>query len=178
MRSLSRVLLAAITLAGLVVGCGNDVKEPQISNATVRNGSELKFRDALQECQTVSLDQIAEVVGGNSASQSFYGAICRFTVGGQVGSVEVTFNWFESGSLEGERTALEKLGYDFSDVSVQSWKAVQAQPPNDPDSCGVTARAPDAGVVGWWVQYRPGSAHPDPCTTAIDLLKLTLNVAR
>ena len=173
----ARYAVAVGSCAVLLAGCGDDVTEPQISNATVREDP-LKFRDALMECQTVADDQIAEAVGGEFADKGFYGAICRWTVSGASGTVEVTFNWFESGSLDGERNALDKLGYQYEDISVQSWKAIKAQPPNDPNSCGVSARAPDAGIVGWWVQFRPSSTHPDPCDAAIELMKLTLNVAR
>ena len=175
---LARMAVAVGSCAVLLSGCGNDVTEPQISNAPVRTADPQKFREALKECLTVSDDQIAEAVGGEAADKGFYGAICRWTVSGATGTVEVTFNWFESGSLDGERNALEKLGYRYEDIGVQSWKSIQAQPPNDPNSCGVTSRAPDAGIVGWWVQFRPSAAHPDPCEAAVELMKLTLNVAR
>jgi hypothetical protein len=55
---------------------------------------------------------------------------------------------------------------------------LQTRRPNDPDSCGVSASAADTGIVGWWINYRPGSGHPDPCAGAQKLVELTLNLAR
>jgi hypothetical protein len=116
------------------------------------------------------------VVGGDLIERGFIGAICRWDVTGASGSVKVTFDWFENGSLETERATNEDLGWTVTDVTVSSRRAIQIQQPDDPASCGVTAGAPDAGVIGWWVQYRPGSPL-DPCQAATKLMQLALNLS-
>ena len=57
-------------------------------------------------------------------------------------------------------------------------RASQLNMIGDPDSCGMAASAPDNGVIGWWLNYRAGSSHPDPCESVRKLMALTLNLAR
>ncbi len=175
-RRATPVLVAATAAAAMLAGCGNTITGTPSPAGSV--GTNEKFRNLLTECDAVNDQQIADAVGGNSIERGFFGAICRWDVGGPIGNVKVTFNWFESGSLDVERTTLEKLKYSTKDVTIEGRRAIQAQPPNDPDSCGVTAGAPDQGIIGWWVQYRPGSSHPDPCAAATKLAELTLNLSR
>lgn len=137
-----------------------------------------QFRNLLTECDTVTDEEIGKAVEGDAITRIFFGAICRWDLTGPSGNIKVTFNWFENGSLEVERTTLEKLKYTATDITIQGRRAIQMQRPGDADSCGVTAGAPDSGIIGWWVQYRPGSPHPDPCAAANKLTELTLNVAR
>ena len=137
-----------------------------------------EFRNLLRECDTVTNEEIAKATGEEDVERIFFGAICRWDLTGSQGTAKVTFNWFENGSLEVERATLTKLKYLMTDVMVQGRRGIQEQRPDDPDSCGVTAGAPDSGILGWWVQYRPGSPHPDPCAAALKLAELSLNVAR
>ena len=166
----------AILATTVLAGCGSTIQgTPQPVGASGQHGD---FQSLLHECDAVSDDQIAKTVGGDQINRGFFGAICRWNVSGPSGDIHVTFNWFETGSLDIERSTDQKLKYSMKDVSIQGRRGIQAQPPNDPDSCGVTVGAPDSGIVGWWVQYRPGSAHPDPCGAATTLAELTLNLTR
>ncbi|MFH5227515.1 DUF3558 domain-containing protein [Antrihabitans spumae] len=172
-----RVVGALAVAAGLLTGCSQTIDGTPRGERQADVGEDGDFRNLLEECQNVTDQQIAETVGGNSIDQAFYGAICRWDVGGPSGPAKVTFNWYETGSLEVERKTLEQLKYVLTEVKVQGRRAIQQQRPNDPDSCGVTAGAPDTGIIGWWVNYQPGN-HPDPCTAAIKLAELTLNLSR
>ncbi|KAA0017988.1 DUF3558 domain-containing protein [Antrihabitans cavernicola] len=171
--------LAAVAVATMAAGCGSTIQGtalPEGSSTAIKDYG--KYKDVLQECDAVADDLIAKTVGGDSIERGFFGAICRWDVAGPAGNTKVTFNWFESGSLQVERAATEKLQYAIKDIAIQGRKAFQSQPPNDPDSCGVTAGSPSSGIIGWWVQYRPGAAHPDPCQAAVKLAELTLNLSR
>jgi hypothetical protein len=110
---------------------------------------------------------------------SFNGAVCMWNVIDAPGGLAmVTLNWYELGSLNNEKTNNDKLGYTTNNITVQGQRGLQTRRPNDPDSCGVSASAADTGIVGWWINYRPGSGHPDPCAGAQKLVELTLNLAR
>ncbi|MCZ4278070.1 MAG: DUF3558 domain-containing protein [Rhodococcus sp. (in: high G+C Gram-positive bacteria)] len=173
-------MAVAAALAGAVVllaGCSTTVEGTP--RAESFDGSiDSEFTDLLTECDAVADDTIAETVGGDAIARGFFGAICRWDVAGGDGIVKVTFNWFENGSLEVEREANEGLEYTVSDITVQGRRALRTQPPADPASCGVTAGSPDSGIVGWWVQYEPGSPTPDPCEAALALMDLTIDVSR
>ncbi|TSD95071.1 DUF3558 domain-containing protein [Skermania sp. ID1734] len=177
MRARIAVCAAVVVAVGALAGCSQTVTGTAMPAGSANPGGG-KFRDLLHECDAVSDDQIAKTVGADSIERGFFGAICRWDATGPSGEVKVTFNWFETGSLEVERATLQKLHYGMKDITVQGRKAIQEQPPNDPDSCGVTAGAADTGIIGWWVQYRPGSTHPDPCQAAQKLAELTLNLSR
>ncbi|TFI45519.1 DUF3558 domain-containing protein [Rhodococcus sp. 1R11] len=171
-----RVFAAAATLL-LAAGCSQTVEGTAKPQSYAGSGNQ-EFTKLLTECDAVSDDQIADAAGADEIARGFFGAICRWDLIGSAGIVKVTFNWFESGTLAAERAADEKMTYTVSDTTVQGRKAIQAQRPNDPDSCGVSAGADQAGIFGWWVQYRPGVAHPDPCQAAAKLADLTLNLSR
>lgn len=166
-------------LAGVLVlaGCSTTIQgTPTAQSFDGSTGTE--FTDLLTECDAVTDDTIAETVGGDAIARGFFGAICRWDVAGPSGIVKVTFNWFENGSLDAERTANEKLAYDVEDITVQGRAALRIRQPEDPAACGVTAGSPDSGVVGWWVQYQPGLQSADPCVAATTLMELTIDLSR
>ncbi|QII05270.1 DUF3558 domain-containing protein [Rhodococcoides fascians A25f] len=171
-----QVIAAASTLL-LVAGCAQTVEGTPRPASFGGSGSQ-EFTKLLTECDAVSDDQITETVGAEDIARGFFGAICRWDLIGSAGIVKVTFNWFESGTLAAERAADEKMTYTVSDTTVQGRKAIQAQRPNDSASCGVSAGADRDGIFGWWVQYQPDVAHPDPCQAAAKLADLTLNLSR
>ena len=171
-----RVIAAAATLL-LAAGCSQTVQGTPRPASFAGSGGE-EFTELLTECDAVSDEQIRDTTGADDIARGFFGAICRWDLIGSAGTVKVTFNWFESGTLAAERSADEKMMYTVTDTTVQGRKAIQAQRPNDSASCGVTAGADRAGIFGWWVQYRPDVAHPDPCQAAAKLADLTLNLSR
>jgi hypothetical protein len=187
--SVKRTAVAVILTALALTGCSKAIEGQAFpvggapvdpADGYVAQGDEpgRQFRNLLTECDTVTDEEIMKAVDSTAIERIFFGAICRWDLSGSSGNTKVTFNWFEIGSLEVERTTLEKLKYTITDITIQGRRAIQMQRPGDPDSCGVTAGAPDQGIIGWWVQFRPGSPHPDPCAAAVKLTELTLNVAR
>ncbi|WP_081706219.1 DUF3558 domain-containing protein [Nocardia sp. CNY236] len=139
-----------------------------------------KLDKLLRECDILSPKQIETAVGkGTAVDDSFFGAVCMWDLrGGPSGRGMVTLNWYENGTLSNEKQTNNKLGYHTTNITVEGSLALRTQRPNDPDSCGVTASAPDRGVIGWWVNYEPGSNHTDPCGAAVKLMEMTLNLAR
>ncbi|AXK87644.1 MULTISPECIES: DUF3558 domain-containing protein [Nocardia] len=170
---------AVLALVAMVAGCGRTVE----GAAFPAGGSQeinTNFDKLLRECDVVEPAKIGEAVGdARYVNGSFNGAVCMWDVEDAPGGLAmVTLNWYEIGSLNNEKITADKLGYSTETITVQGRRGLQVRRPGDPDSCGVTASAADTGVVGWWINYRAGSAHPDPCGAAKTLLELTLNLAR
>ncbi|BCK58699.1 DUF3558 domain-containing protein [Nocardia wallacei] len=165
---------AALTLGG----CGRTVPgaaEPAGSGSSVN----MNFDKLLRECDVVKPEDIAKSTGAQDALSSFNGAVCMWDLLGTPGGDGMaTLNWYEIGSLPNEKQNNDRLGYTTTDITVQGRRALQVHRPGDADSCGVMAPAADTGVIGWWVNYRTGSGHPDPCEGARKLAELTLNLAR
>ncbi|WP_063053052.1 DUF3558 domain-containing protein [Nocardia arthritidis] len=170
---------AAVVLALSAVGCGQVISgtaQPVGASQPVNT----RLDKLLRECEILSHDQIGEAIGGGvQVSDSFFGAVCMWDlIGAPGGNGMATLNWYENGTLSNEKQTNNKLGYETTNITIQSSLALQIRRPKDPDSCGVTASAPDNGVIGWWINYRPGSGHPDPCDAAKKLMEMTLNLAR
>jgi Protein of unknown function (DUF3558) len=167
------VLAAGLTAAG----CGKTITgHPQPAGSG--GGLNTNFDKLLRECNVVQNSEIVKATGAQDANTSFNGAVCMWLLDGTPsGDGMVTLNWYEMGSLSNEKATNAKLGYSTNDINVQGRRSLEIHRPNDPDSCGVEAPAADTGVIGWWVNYHPGS-HPDPCAAASKLVSLTLNLSR
>ncbi|MDG3009151.1 DUF3558 domain-containing protein [Rhodococcus sp. D2-41] len=168
---------AALVLLLACAGCSHTVTgsaRPSGAAGPGTGGSGAEpgnFRNLLQECKTVPDQTITQVVGGSSITNEFFGAICRWSIDN--GTAWVTFHWFERGTLATERATTQRLGYAVADSRVSGVQAITVRPHDDPSACGVTTMATDAGVIGWWVQYRADGR--DPCAAAQRLAELSLN---
>ncbi|WP_405486160.1 DUF3558 domain-containing protein [Nocardia sp. NBC_00511] len=179
------VVLAVLAVTAAVGGCGKTVSGNALpaggtSGNTGTSKINTNFDKLLRECTVVAVDDIGKTVGdGMYVEPSFNGAVCMWNLtGGTAGSGMVTLSWYELGSLSNEKANNDRLKYVSNDIMVQGRRSVETHRPNDPDSCGVSAPAADTGIVGWWVNYRAGSQHGDPCDAARKLVELTLNLAR
>jgi hypothetical protein len=173
-----RALAGIAVLAGTLTACGHSVSGNPGTSEAGSGGSHPDYPKLMQECQLVAPDTIDRIINGDVGSATFTGAICRWDATSEVGTIGLTLNWFESGSLTNERTMNQKLGYQVTPIQIQGGAGLQEKRPNDPDSCGVTVVAADSGVIGWWVQYTPGSGHPDPCQPAQQLAAASTSLSR
>jgi hypothetical protein len=86
--------------------------------------------------------------------------------------VDVTFSWYETGSLDRERTLATERGATVTEKVVERHQAFLARRDTTGAACSATAAA-GTGVLSWWVQFR-GQHNGDPCTDAEKLLTATL----
>ncbi|NUS43665.1 MAG: DUF3558 domain-containing protein [Mycobacteriaceae bacterium] len=177
MTGTSRTLAAAAVLLVALVGCGKTVEGKPVPVGSGPS-AHADFPKLMRECKIVDEDKIAKYVGAQGIDDTFTGAICRWNGVGPSGTVHVVLNWFETGSLRNERDTATKLKYQIGDITIQGGRGVRLQRPGDTDACGVSVTAFDAGVLGWWVHYMPGSSHPDPCEAAKKLAEASLNLTR
>ncbi|APE37319.1 hypothetical protein BOX37_29090 [Nocardia mangyaensis] len=181
-RGIVAAAAGALLLTATLTGCGTTIEgnAQPLGSGGGEEAINTDFDKLLRECEVVAADKIGEIVGdAEMVLTSFSGAVCMWDIeDAPGGSAMATLNWYEMGTLNNEKATNDKLGYLTSDIAVQGRRALQVRRPGDNDSCGVTAPAADVGVVGWWINYRPGSAHPDPCAGAQKLVELTLDLAR
>jgi len=116
---------------------------------------------------------VAEIVGADTAVRPYSGAVCQYVKSRQGSVIDLTFSWFETGTLDRERSLAEQNHAQVSDVEVQRHQAFLARRSVTGNACSATA-ATNPGVVSWWVQIR-GDAAADPCTDAQNLLAKTLS---
>ena len=160
--------LAGVLLVPLLAACGGAQPEPAGEAAPAHTKD---FTKLLRECEVVGPRDLTDITGVPDLGSTFTGAICRWS--SMDGSAMVTLNWFEHGSMRVEKDTAERLGYEVENEKLGGSVVYVERPPGDPTSCGVTARASDQGIIGWWVQ---GSVA-DPCQAALDLAALSLNRA-
>lgn len=164
--------VAALALAlplSLLAGCASTQSDDTEVDAGSADGKD--FAKLFRECQVVESEQLADITGIPDLQSTFTGAICRWSNAND--SAMVTLNWFEHGSMRVEKDTAQRLGYEVENQKVHGSVVYVERVPDDPSSCGVTARASDQGVIGWWVQ---GSVT-DPCQAALDLADLSINRA-
>jgi hypothetical protein len=174
-----RRLAAGAVIGALVAataGCSHSAGGR--AEAPGSGGPRPDYPKLMKECSLVADNVIAQSVGADVVEATFTGAICRWDGLSSAGTVLISLNWFETGSLRNERAVNEELHYRVTPITVQGGGGLREQRPNDPDSCGVTVAAVDNGVIGWWVQYMPGSTHPDPCQAAQKLAEASLTLNR
>ena len=86
--------------------------------------------------------------------------------------VDVVFSWYETGSLDRERTLAAQRGATITQKTVERHQAFLARRDTTGAACAADAAA-GTGVLSWWVQYR-SQRDGDPCPDAEKLLTATL----
>ena len=127
---------------------------------------------------------VKDAIGADHIVRPYSGAVCQYMLFRQSIMADVTFSWFETGSLDRERALAQQRGAQITETVVQGHQAILARRTTDPfqmgAACSATAGA-SPGVLSWWVQIRAGAAGPatsgagDPCTDAEKLLAGTLS---
>jgi len=177
-RGVAPLVMAVLAAVALLTGCTRAVDGDATAigggNGTADGNVDTDdYKRLLYECEIIAPESIANAVGGTLAEPSFFGAICRWTVNGPV-VTEVTFNWFEWGDIEVEKSTAKELGYTTENVKVASVTAFTQVNPARPAACGITARAPGGGVYTWFVEPRSTTPIGDPCAAPTKLMEILL----
>ncbi|WP_181762851.1 DUF3558 family protein [Rhodococcus spelaei] len=155
----------------LIAGCGGSGTGTPLAATPTPTPTE---PNSSYPCGLAGESEVAGAVGESTAHRTTRGAICQWSLDGNDGGAEAVFSWFVDGSLERERSTDTELGYAVTAIRVARATAFTAELPSNPAACSVTAGT-DSGVVSWWVGYRNGGRHPDPCAGAATLTAFTLN---
>jgi hypothetical protein len=177
------VAVAAVTAAAIVAGCSSTVSgiarraHPAVPDLTRSYG----YVD--DRCGLLLDGSVQETLSADHVVRPFSGAVCQYVLtrggaGSDVGvgapqTLDVTFYWFQSGSLERERELATERGATITDVDVERHEAFLARRDTTGAACSATAAA-GTGVLSWWVQWRGRPSIGDPCQDAEKLLSATL----
>jgi hypothetical protein len=175
----NRVAVAAVTAAAIVAGCSSTVggtarrAHPGVPDPTRSYG----YVD--DRCGLLLDGSVQETLSADHVVRPYSGAVCQYVLTrGETGAgspqvIDVTFSWFESGSLERERELATERGATITDRDVERHDAFLARRDTTGAGCSATAAA-GTGVLSWWVQFRGKSSGGDPCQDAEKLLSATL----
>jgi hypothetical protein len=168
------VAIAAVTAVVAAGGCSQTVSgTAQRANPAVPD-PERSYGYVDNRCGLLEDSSIQEMLGAQNVVRPYSGAVCQYVLerGSNV-MVDVIFSWFETGSVDRERTLAEQRGAKVTEKLVERHQSFLARRDTNGAGCSATAAA-GSGVLSWWVQTR-GNADADPCQDAEKLLAATLS---
>lgn len=175
-----QVAVVAVTAVVTVAGCSPTVSgtarrgQPAVPDANRSYG----YVD--DRCGLLVDSSIQEVIGADNVVRPYSGAVCQYVLARGSGPratapptmIDVTFSWFEAGSIDRERALAGERGATITEKVVERHQTFLARRDTTGAACSATAVA-GTGVVSWWVQFR-GQHNGDPCADAEKLLSATL----
>jgi hypothetical protein len=167
------VAVAAVTAAMTVAGCSQTVSgtarraHPSVPDP----GRSYGYVD--DRCGLLADSTIQEILAADDVVRPYSGAVCQYVLTRDSESIDVTYSWFETGSLDRERTLAEARGAQITGTVVKRHDAFLARRNVTGGGCSATAAAAP-GVLSWWVQIR-GQNNVDTCPDAEKLLSATLS---
>ncbi|MBV9512756.1 MAG: DUF3558 domain-containing protein [Mycobacteriaceae bacterium] len=155
-----------------VPGCSRTISGAA-HRATHQGGvSERGYGYADNRCGLLLDSTIQQVVGADYVVRPYSGAVCQYMLMQASTFIDVTYSWFETGSLDRERRVAQANRAEVIDVEIENRQAFLARRSVTGAGCSATA-ATIPGVASWWVQIR-GDSSTDPCRLAQTLLAKTL----
>jgi hypothetical protein len=170
-----RGLAAAVVVVSTVmtvIGCSRTVDGSAQRVVESRNTPARGYGYADDRCGLLHDSTVQDIVGADGLVRPYSGAVCQYVLTRGSMVIDLTFSWFETGSLDRERELAESNKAQITDVVIERRHAFLARRSVTGNACAATAdTAP--GVASWWVQFR-GDAPTDPCHLAQTLLSRTL----
>jgi hypothetical protein len=166
------VAVVAVTAVVAVAGCSQTVSgtarraQPGVPDPNRSYG----YVD--DRCGLLVDGSIQQAIGADHIVRPYSGAVCQYVLARGSAMVDVTFSWYETGSLDRERGLAAQRGATITDKIVERHQAFLARRDTTGAGCSATAAA-GTGVLSWWVQFR-GQHNGDPCKDAEKLLTATL----
>jgi Protein of unknown function (DUF3558) len=166
------VAVVAVTAVVTVAGCSQTVSgiarraQPGVPDPNRSYG----YVD--DRCGLLVDGSIQQTIGADHIVRPYSGAVCQYVLARGSAMVDVTFSWYETGSLDRERGLAAQRGATITDKIVERHQAFLARRDTTGAACSATAAA-GTGVLSWWVQFR-GQHNGDPCKDAEKLLTATL----
>jgi Protein of unknown function (DUF3558) len=161
-------VIAVVTIAGCSQTVSGTARRPQF--AVPDPNRSYGYVD--DRCGLLVDSSIQQAIGADHVVRPYSGAVCQYVLARGSAMVDVTFSWYETGSLGRERTLATERGATVTEKVVERHQAFLARRDTTGAACSATAAA-GTGVLSWWVQFR-GQHSGDPCKDAEKLLTATL----
>jgi hypothetical protein len=171
-----RALTVAVTVIVTVAlggGCARTVAGTPQRVMEKANVADHGYGYTADRCGLLEDVTVQQVLGADDVVRPYSGAVCQYILMRQSTVIDLTYSWFEAGSLDRERALAQTNRAQITDALVERHQAFMARQTVTGNACSATA-ATSPGVASWWVQIR-GAAVIDPCQKAQELLSKTLS---
>jgi hypothetical protein len=168
----SAVAVVAVTAMATVAGCSETVSGTALRAQPGVPDPNRSYGYVDDRCGLLLDGTVQETMGAEHIVRPYSGAVCQYVLSRDVQTIDITFSWFESGSVDRERALATERGATVTDTVVERHDAFLARRDTTGAACSATAEA-GTGVLTWWVQFR-GQSTGDPCKDAEKLLSATL----
>jgi hypothetical protein len=166
------VAVVAVTAVVAVAGCSQTVSGTARRSQPGVPDPNRSYGYVDDRCGLLVDGSIQQTIGADHIVRPYSGAVCQYVLARGSAMVDVTFSWYETGSLDRERGLAAQRGATITDKIVERHQAFLARRDTTGAGCSATAAA-GTGVLSWWVQFR-GQHNGDPCKDAEKLLTATL----
>jgi uncharacterized protein DUF3558 len=164
--------VVAVTAVVMVAGCSQTVSGNARRAQSGVPDPTRSYGYVDDRCGLLVDSSVQETMGADHIVRPYSGAVCQYVLARGSAMVDVTFSWYETGSLDRERVLASERGATITDKVVERHQAFLARRDTTGAACSATAAA-GTGVLSWWVQFR-GQRSGDPCKDAEKLLTATL----
>ena len=164
--------VVAVTAVVTVAGCSQTVSGTARRAQSAVPDPNRSYGYVDDRCGLLVDGSIQQTVGADHIVRPYSGAVCQYVLSRGSAIVDVTFSWYETGTLDRERALATERGATITEKVVERHQAFLARRDTTGAACSATAAA-GTGVLSWWVQYR-GQPSGDPCKDAEKLLTATL----
>jgi hypothetical protein len=171
-RYFAAVAAAAVTAVVAVPGCSQTVSGSAHRAQSAVPDANRSYGYVDDRCGLLVDGSIQQAMDADHIVRPYSGAVCQYVLSRGSAMVDVTFSWYETGSLDRERALATDRGATITEKVVERHQAFFARRDTTGAACSATAAA-GTGVLSWWVQLR-GLHDGDPCKDAEKLLTATL----
>ncbi len=183
LRSVGRAglfIMVAVTTTATIAACAQTVGgTAQWADGATDTGAtdpQRSYGYIDDRCGLLDDTSVQETLGADAVTRPYSGAVCQYILWRGAGptavTIDVTFSWFDTGSLDRERDLVIARGAVVNELAMERRDAFSARRDITGAACSATAAA-GTGVLSWWVQFR-GQRTGDPCIDAEKLLAATL----
>ena len=166
------VAVVAVTAVVTASGCAQTVSGSARRAQPVVPDPNRSYGYVEDRCGLLLDSSIQAALSANNVVRPYSGAVCQYVLERGSAMIDVTYSWFETGSLDRERELAREHGATITEKVVERHVAFLARRDTTGAACSATAAA-GTGVLSWWVQLR-GQHGGDPCSDAERLLTATL----
>ncbi|CAN5383668.1 DUF3558 domain-containing protein [soil metagenome] len=163
----------AVAAGMAVTGCSHTVDGTAQRSELQADESGRNFGYIDDSCGRLTDSTVRDTIEAEDVVRPYSGAVCQYVLGRQDAIIDATFSWFDTGTLDRERSLAAARGAEISDKVIQRFPAFLARSSVTGIACSATASA-NPGVLSWWVQFRD-EQDGDPCVEAEKLLAATLS---
>src|SRR5258708_39318212 len=157
------VAVVAVTAVVTVAGCSQTVSGTARRAQFAVPDPNRSYGYVDDRCGLLVDSSIQQAIGADRIVRPYSGAVCQYVLargsGPDVGAaarpamIDVTFSWYETGSLDRERALATQRGATVTGKVVERHQAFLARRDTPAAACPATAAA-GAGGLSWGVQYR------------------------